>query len=189
MSATQVHIAGVGISTSSPQDLNNSAIDAGTKALLDAGITYGKVQLSVACSLGDTQTRIPQACFKAFGRQKAPIGSMDSGSALYMVAQCVRSGQIDCAMLIGLDTVSKHDRKERDMRKDADSAYRDLLREVGSLRRSVRKSDSICVLNLFHGRSADRTCTARRGRCHPCIGSIISISRVSARLRRAHQSL
>jgi 3-oxoacyl-[acyl-carrier-protein] synthase III len=111
MSATQVHIAGVGISTSPPQDLNNSAIDAGTKALLDAGITYGKVQLSVACSLGDTQTRIPQACFKAFGRQKAPTGSMDSASALYMAAQCVRNGQIDCAMLIGLDTVSKHDRK------------------------------------------------------------------------------
>jgi sterol carrier protein 2 len=108
MSATQVHIAGVGISISSDQDINNSAIDAGTKALLDAGITYAKVQLSVACSFGDSRIRIPQTCFKAFGRQKAPTGSMDSSSALYMAAQCVRNGQIDCAMLVGLDAVSEH---------------------------------------------------------------------------------
>lgn len=107
MPVSQVHIAGIGLSSSSRQDLNDGAIDAGTRALLDAGITYAKVQLSVACSLEDSQAHIPQECFKAFGRQKAPVCSMDSYSALHMLSQCVRTGQTDCAMLVGLDKVSK----------------------------------------------------------------------------------
>jgi hypothetical protein len=105
MSASQVHVAGVGISFSSRQDLANGATEAGARALLDAGITYAKVQLSVACSLDEAQARIPQECFSAFGRQKAPICSMDSHPALHMLAQCVRTGQTDCAMLVGLDKV------------------------------------------------------------------------------------
>ena len=105
MSASQVHIAGVGIAISSRNDLTNGAVEAGTRALLDAGITYAKVQLSVACLLQEIQARIPQECFKAFGRQKAPICSMDSHSALPILAQCVRTGQTDCAILIGLDKV------------------------------------------------------------------------------------
>lgn len=113
MSASQVHIAGIGISYSSREDLANSAIEAGTRALLDAGITYAKVQLSVACSLEDAQAHIPQACFRAFGRQKAPVCSIDSHSALHMVAQGVRTGQNECAMLIGLDEVRKQHRRHR----------------------------------------------------------------------------
>lgn len=105
MSASQVHIAGVGIAFSSRQGATDGAVEAGARALLDAGITYAKVQLSVACSLEGAQARIPQECFKAFGRQKAPVCSMDSRSALHMLAQCVRAGQTDCAMLIGLDKV------------------------------------------------------------------------------------
>jgi hypothetical protein len=105
MSASQVHIAGVGISFSSRQDLTNGAIEAGARALLDAGITYAKVQLSVAGSLDEFQARIPRECFKAFGRQKAPICSMDSHSALHILAQYVRTGQTNCAMLVGLDKV------------------------------------------------------------------------------------
>ena len=105
MSLSQAHIAGVGIAISSRHDLTNSAIAAGTRALLDAGITYAKVQLSVACSLESSQANIPQKCFKAFGRQKAPVCSMDSRSALHMLTQCIRTGQTDCAMLVGLDKV------------------------------------------------------------------------------------
>lgn len=105
MPASQVHVAGVGISFSSRQDLTNGATEAGARALLDAGITYAKVQLSVAGSLDEVQARIPRECFKAFGRQKAPICSMDSHSALHVLAQCVRTGQTDCAMLVGLDKV------------------------------------------------------------------------------------
>ena len=108
MSVSQVHIAGIGIASSSRQELSNGAAAAGTKALLDAGITYAKVQLSMACSLEDANLRIQQSCFKAFGRQKAAICSADSQSALYMASQCVRSGQVDCAMLVGLDAVSQH---------------------------------------------------------------------------------
>jgi sterol carrier protein 2 len=107
MPVSRVHIAGIGLSFSSRQDLNDGAIDAGTRALLDAGITYAKAQLSVACSLEDSQASIPRECFKAFGRQKAPVCSMDSYSALHMLSQCVRTGQTDCAMLVGLDKVSK----------------------------------------------------------------------------------
>lgn len=105
MSASQVYIAGVGISFSSQQDLTNGATEAGARALLDAGITYAKVQLSVACSLDEAEARIPRECFKTFGRQKSPLCSMDSHSALHILAQCIRTGQIDCAMLVGLDKV------------------------------------------------------------------------------------
>jgi len=105
MSSSQAHIAGVGIAFSSRHDLTNGAIEAGTRALLDAGITYAKVQLSVACSLESAQAHIPQKCFKAFGRQKAPVCSMDSHSALHTLAQCITTGQTDCAMLVGLDKV------------------------------------------------------------------------------------
>lgn len=111
MSVSQVHIAGVGISSFSRRELADGAVAAGAKALLDAGITYAKVQLSIACSLEDADLRVPQICFKAFGKQKAPICSADSHSALYMGSQCVRGGQADCVMLVGLDAVSENLRK------------------------------------------------------------------------------
>ena len=107
MSQSQAHIAGIGISSGTQQDLSKLAVSAGTKALLDAGITYAKVRLSIACSLEEAQLSIPQECFKAFGRQKAPICAVDSQSALFTAVQCVRSGQIDCAMVVGLDLVSE----------------------------------------------------------------------------------
>jgi len=103
MSQPQAHIAGIGISSGTQQDISNLAVSAGAKALLDAGITYAKVRLSIACSLEEARLSIPQECFKAFGRQKAPICAVDSQSALFTAVQCVRSGQIDCAMVVGLD--------------------------------------------------------------------------------------
>lgn len=107
MHQSQAHIAGIGISSGTQQDICNLAVSAGAKALLDAGITYAKVGLSIACSLEETGLSIPQACFKAFGRQKAPICAVDSHSALFAAVQCVRSGQIDCVMVVGLDMVSR----------------------------------------------------------------------------------
>jgi 3-oxoacyl-[acyl-carrier-protein] synthase III len=106
MSQSQAHIAGIGISPGTQHDFSNIAVSAGAKALLDAGITYAKIGLSVACSLDEARLKIPQACFKAFGRQKAPVCVVDSQSALFTAVQCVRSGQIDCAMVVGLDMVS-----------------------------------------------------------------------------------
>jgi 3-oxoacyl-[acyl-carrier-protein] synthase III len=106
MSQSKAHIAGIGFSSGTRQDISNLAVSAGAKALLDAGITYAKVRLSIACSLEEAGLSVPQACFKAFGRQKAPICAVDSQSALFTAAQCVRSGQIDCVMVVGLDMVS-----------------------------------------------------------------------------------
>lgn len=106
MSLSRAHIAGIGISSGTQHDISNLAVSAGAKALLDAGITYAKVRLSIACSLEEAGLSIPQACFKAFGRQKAPLCVVDSQSALFTAVQCVRSGQIDCAMVVGLDMVS-----------------------------------------------------------------------------------
>jgi sterol carrier protein 2 len=106
MSSSQAHIAGIGLSSGTQQNISDLAVSAGAKALLDAGITYAKVRLSIACSLEEARLSIPQACFKAFGRQKAPVCAVDSQSALFTAVQCVRSGQIDCAMIIGLDEVS-----------------------------------------------------------------------------------
>jgi 3-oxoacyl-[acyl-carrier-protein] synthase III len=107
MSQSKAHIAGAGISSGTQQDISNLAITAGAKALLDAGITYAKIRLSIACSLEETGLSIPPACFKAFGRQMSPICAVDSQSALFAAVQCVRSGQIDCAMVVGLDMVSQ----------------------------------------------------------------------------------
>ncbi len=105
MRAGQAHIAGVGTSSAT----NNSsfdelAISAGTKALLDAGITYNVVDHSVACFLDD-QLRIPRSCFDAFGLERAPVSEVDAHSGLFTAVQCVRSGQANCVLLLGLDRV------------------------------------------------------------------------------------
>lgn len=105
MPTSAVHIAGIGLSPSTKSNLDNLAISAGTKALLDAGITYGKVELAVACFLNEPDVRIPRSCFKAFGRQKACVSEIDGHSALFTAVQCVRSGQTDCALLVGVDSV------------------------------------------------------------------------------------
>lgn len=113
MSISQAHIAGIGISASSSNlDLCSLAILASTKALLDAGITYAKVGLSITCFLDEQQLRIPAACFEAFGRQKAPVCAMSNQSALFMAVQCVRSEQVDCVILVGLDQASERDYQE-----------------------------------------------------------------------------
>lgn len=106
MPASHAHIAGVGLSSSANHHLSSVGVSACTKALLDAGITYSKVELSAACFLDEPQLRIPKTCFRAFGEHKAPVTAIDSHTALPSVAQWVRSGQVDCALVVGLDNVS-----------------------------------------------------------------------------------
>ncbi|KAM0715127.1 hypothetical protein Q7P37_009592 [Cladosporium fusiforme] len=106
MPASAVHIAGIGLSSSTGLDINKLAISAGTKALLDAGITYAKVESSVACFLDEPHTRIARSLFKIFGRQKASVSEIDGHSALSTAVQCVSSGQTDCALLVGVDVVA-----------------------------------------------------------------------------------
>lgn len=106
MQASAAYIAGVGLSSSTDLDIDHLGISAATKALLDAGVTYAKVELSISCFLDEPRLRIPRSCFKAFGRRKGTVSEIDGHSALSTAIQCVRSGQTDCALLVGIDSVS-----------------------------------------------------------------------------------
>ena len=103
-----MYVAGVGISylntTTTDAALNELAISAGTKALLDAGITYGDVDLSLACFLDHT-LKIPKACFNAFGKTGSPAAEVDCYSGFFGAAQYVGSGHAQCALMIGFDKV------------------------------------------------------------------------------------
>ena len=100
------HIAGIGISTRVPDaTLNDLAISAGTKALLDAGVTYSDVDQSIACFL-DNDVRIPRQCFSIFGMQGAPVTEVDNHSGFSSAVQNIRSGQSNCVLVVGVDRVS-----------------------------------------------------------------------------------
>lgn len=109
MKSAYAHIAGIGRSEASPNaaNLHKGTLVAGTKALLDAGATYGDVDQSVACFLDNL--RIPRSAFKTFGLQGAPIAEVDNQSGLYAAIQHIRSGQSNCALVIGFDKVGISD--------------------------------------------------------------------------------
>ena len=108
MSDSNVYIAGVGISHSEQSDsksgLRDLSISAGTKALLDAGVTYGDVNESIACFLGD-DLKVDKSAFNSFGKTGSAVCEIDCYSALFAATQFVRSGHSKCAMMIGLDKV------------------------------------------------------------------------------------
>lgn len=101
------HIAGVGVSTTSKSEtLEDLSISAGTKALLDAGITYSNVDQSISCFLDD-RDRIPRNSLEPFGREGAPVCQVDNSAGILTAAQSIRSGQCNCLLVIGLDRVSR----------------------------------------------------------------------------------
>lgn len=103
---TSAHIAGIGsASISRNETLEDLAIAAGTKALLDAGLTYSSVDNSIACFLHD-RDRIRRSSFAAFGKEGAPASEIDNTTGLFTAVQYVRSGQSNCVLVVGLDTVS-----------------------------------------------------------------------------------
>lgn len=103
--APSAHIAGIGIaSTSRNETLEDLVVGAGTKALLDAGITYSSIDQSIACFL-DERERIPRRCFNIFGMEGAPTCEVDNATGLSTAVQYVRSGQSNCVLVIGLDRV------------------------------------------------------------------------------------
>jgi predicted nucleic acid-binding Zn finger protein len=109
MPASGAHIAGIGISSAtSRSEVDKIAVSAITKALLDAGITFAKVEQCVASSLEESQLRIKRSVFQAFGRPKAPICDADNHSALFTTVGCVKSGQTDCALVVAFDTDGKN---------------------------------------------------------------------------------
>ena len=103
-----VYIAGVGIShldkDGSESSIDDLAISAGTKALLDAGITYSDVNYSIACYLQD-DLKVTKDSFKKYGQTGAPVIEVDCYSGLFSAWHGIRSDTANCSLMIGFDTV------------------------------------------------------------------------------------
>lgn len=88
-------------------DYINLAVEAGVKALLDAGITYDKVDQGIGCYVfGDSACG--QRVFYGLGMTGIPIFNVhnycSSGSTgLWLAGQAIRSGAADCVLVIGFD--------------------------------------------------------------------------------------
>ena len=108
MPTSHAYIAGIGVShaenNASNSFLHDLIISAGTKALLDAGVTYGDVQQSIACYL-DQHLRVPKTSFDTYGKTGTPVCEAEAFSGLYTAAQFVKSGHASCVLMIGLDKV------------------------------------------------------------------------------------
>ena len=108
MASPPVYIAGVGIShlkgRVSDSNIEDLAISAGTKALLDAGVTYGEVKNSIACFLGD-DLKVSKRVFTSFGKTGTPITKVECHSGLFVGSQAIRSGNSDCVLVVGFDQV------------------------------------------------------------------------------------
>jgi len=77
------------------------AISAGTKALLDAGVSYDNVDHAFACDgTGDDNT-IPYT----FGKTGIPIQRAGTESGVFAAARLIRTGSAHCVFLIGVDQV------------------------------------------------------------------------------------
>ncbi|EME83117.1 uncharacterized protein MYCFIDRAFT_46997 [Pseudocercospora fijiensis CIRAD86] len=81
--------------------------EAGTKAMIDAQITYDDVELGVACyCYGDTCSG--QRVFYQFGMTGIPIYNTNNACAtgstgLHMARTLVRAGAADCIMVVGFE--------------------------------------------------------------------------------------
>ena len=108
MDAPPAYIAGVGVSqakdATSDNALHDLVISAGTKALLDAGITYGDVNQSIACFLGQI-LRVPQHSFDTYGKTGTPVLEVECYSGLHTASRFAQSGHANCVLMIGFDKV------------------------------------------------------------------------------------
>lgn len=109
-----VYILGVGLTRfrkpSEPSSYTDLALEAGTKALLDAGITYDEVEQGFAgYCYGDSTCG--QRAFYQFGMTQIPIVNVNNNcstgsTALWLARNAVLSGQCDVAMAIGFEEMS-----------------------------------------------------------------------------------
>lgn len=88
-------------------DYFDLAVEAGVKALLDAGITYDKVDQGVGCYVFGDST-CGQRVFYGLGMTGIPIINVNnycsSGSTgIWLANQAIRSGDADCVLVIGFD--------------------------------------------------------------------------------------
>ncbi|KAG5746705.1 hypothetical protein H9Q70_010597 [Fusarium xylarioides] len=88
-------------------DYLDLGVEAGVKALLDAGITYDQVDQGIGCYVFGDST-CAQRVFYGLGMTGIPIFNVNnycsSGSTgLWLGNQAVRSGDADCVLVIGFD--------------------------------------------------------------------------------------
>lgn len=107
MRTSQAHIAGVGLSASKDghDNLDQLTISAATKALLDAGVTYGDVDECFACFRHGVQ--ISPSAFDTLGVQGAPVCEVNNSFGINAAAQSVGSRRANCCLVVGIDGVSR----------------------------------------------------------------------------------
>lgn len=107
MASPAVYIAGTGASiTEKPTSgLNNHVISAVTKALLDAGVTYGDIDSTIACFLRDEDLKVQKSCLDTFGKTGAPVSEVDCYAGLHTASQFLKSGHSNCVLMVGFDKV------------------------------------------------------------------------------------
>ena len=104
-SNSPVYIAGVGIThQKGANKINDTVLAAGTKALLDAGLTYSDVNQSVACFL-DGDLNVKRDSFDTYGRTGTPVCKVDNYSGLHVASQFVKASGAQCVMMVGFDQV------------------------------------------------------------------------------------
>ncbi|KAK2813888.1 hypothetical protein FQN50_000289 [Emmonsiellopsis sp. PD_5] len=107
----RVYVMGVGMSPflkpNPKRDYPQLGLEAGTKALLDAGITYDEVDQGYACyAYGDSTSG--QRVFYQFGMTGIPIVNVNNAcatgsSGLYLARQSLSLGGGDVALVIGFE--------------------------------------------------------------------------------------
>lgn len=112
--STTVYVLGVGLTKfnkpSVPCSYTDLALEAGTKAMLDAGITYDEVEQGFAgYCYGDSTCG--QRAFYQFGMTQIPIVNVNNNcstgsTALWLARNAVLSGQCDVTMAIGFEEMS-----------------------------------------------------------------------------------
>ncbi|KAK5739000.1 hypothetical protein LTR17_005518 [Elasticomyces elasticus] len=113
MHTSSVHIAGIGISEQTDANLNELAVSAATKALLDAGIVFSAIDQGIA-GFVDRELRVSRECFGVFGEEGAPIIEVDNHSAVFVAIQCIASRQANCVLVVGIDkAASSNERRPK----------------------------------------------------------------------------
>ena len=108
MATPAVYIAGVGAAVSSDTSttaLDKQIVSAVTKALLDAGVTYGDVDSSIACFLGNERLKVPKSSLDTFGKTGAPVSEVECYAGLHTASQFLKSGHSNCVLMVGFDKV------------------------------------------------------------------------------------
>jgi sterol carrier protein 2 len=98
------------VSANPASDYLDLAVEAGVKALLDAGITYDAVDQAIGSYVYGDST-CAQRAFYCLGMTGIPIFNVNnncsSGStALYLANQAIRSGQVHCVLCLGFDKMT-----------------------------------------------------------------------------------